>query len=274
MDPARASATAMGTALMRSAHSRLGDPPLIDDPWGDRLLGDGVSDSGRDAALLAHPSCGTVVMRSRYAEDALRAAVARGTSQYVIVGAGLDSFALRRPEWADGVRVFEVDHPATQGFKLERLAERGHEIPPGVEFLAADLGVASLDGVLARSSFDARAPVFMAWLGVTPYLTEDANRATWRAIARSSPAVELAFSYLDRAAVEGALDEVRGQVASLGEPWVSGYDPGTLAGELRACGLALVEDLGPDELARRYCTGRLDGLRPSPGAHVALARSG
>src|SRR4051812_32143917 len=122
--------TAVGTALMRGVHARLDRPVLIDDTWGERIVTGGVAGTPDEAAALAerlrgHPNYGTVILRARFTEEALEAAVARGVRQYVIVGAGIDTFGLRRPAFAQNVDVFEVDHPATQGFKLAKLAEAG-----------------------------------------------------------------------------------------------------------------------------------------------------
>jgi methyltransferase (TIGR00027 family) len=152
VDARTASVTAMGTALMRSAHTRLDRPALIDDPWGDRLILDderaAMLANSRyqdlDSALRAHPSYGTVILRSRYAEDALAQAVARGVRQYVLIGAGLDSFALRHPPFAHDLEIFEIDHPATQEFKRSRLAQCGIALPPGLQLVAADLSETGL----------------------------------------------------------------------------------------------------------------------------------
>jgi methyltransferase (TIGR00027 family) len=285
MEPERASITAIGTALMRAAHTRLDDPPLIDDSWADRLIRDderalvqaahdGVN---VDLALRRHPSYGNVILRARCAEDALADAVGHGVGQYVIVGAGLDSFALRRPEFARELQVFEVDHPATQGFKVRRLQECGVPLPAGVQFVAADLGETALDVALASSAFRSDRTAFFAWLGVTPYLDREANRATLEAIARcAAPGSELVFSYLDQRVFDdeawpARTQRVRAMVASAGEPWVSGFYPDELAGELDDAGLELVENLGPAELAERYCIGRSDGLTPSAGSYIARA---
>jgi methyltransferase (TIGR00027 family) len=287
MDPARASMTAIGTALMRAVHTRLDRPPLIDDPWGDRLiLGDErdamlavVRADDLDAALRAHPSYGTVILRTRYAEDALADVVAGGTRQYVIVGAGMDSFALRRPMFARDLEIFEIDHPATQVFKLRRLADCGIPLPPDLHLVAADLSETVLDEALATSPWRSDRPTFFSWLGVTPYLTPQENLATLRAIAScGSAATELVFSYIDqgvfdRDAEPGVMQEARAALASAGEPWVSGFHPAQLPSQLRAAGLELVEDLGPDELYARYCADRTDGLTPSPSTHVAWARA-
>jgi methyltransferase (TIGR00027 family) len=286
MDPARASMTAMGTALMRAIHTRLDRPALIDDPWGDRLILADERDAmlavagadDLDAALRAHPSYGTVILRTRYAEDALAEAVARGVRQYVIVGAGMDSYGLRQPPLAHDLEIFEVDHPATQEFKVRRLSDCGIALPPGLHLVPADLSETGLDAALATSSFRPDGPAFFSWLGVTPYLTREANLATLRAISSCAPSgSELVFTYIDQGVFDpdadhGPLQEARAALASAGEPWVSGFHPAQLADDLRAAGLELVEDLGPEELHARYCADRTDGLTPSASAHVARAR--
>lgn len=286
MDPGRASRTAIGTALMRAAHTRLDHPTLIDDPWGDRLIfadereamlaTAGAGDL--DTALRAHPSYGTVILRARYAEDALADAVRRGVRQYVIVGAGMDSFALRRPPFAHALEIFEVDHPSTQELKTGRLAVCEIPLPAGLHLVAADLSETALDAALANSPFRPDLLAFFSWLGVTTYLTREANLATLAAIASCALAgSELVFSYLDQSLLDsgseqGPMQRARAQVASVGEPWVSGFDPDQLAHDLRGRGLGLVENLGPDELRARYCAGRTDGLDSSPGSHIAHAR--
>jgi methyltransferase (TIGR00027 family) len=213
-----------------------------------------------------------VILRARYTEDALAAAAARGVRQYVIVGAGYDSFALRRPEFARDVAVFEVDHPATQRRKLARLRELGVEPSPAtLHFVAADLAAEELDAALARSPFDPAAPAFFAWLGVSAYLDRDANLRTLRAIARAgAPGSELVFTYLDQRRLDApgpAQRRLLERFAAIGEPWVSGFHPGELLGVLRAAGLELVEDTDYLQLDARYGA----GLAPPDGGHVARA---
>src|SRR5271155_4671978 len=286
MDRGRASTTAIGTSLMRAAHTRLDRPVLVDDPWGDRLILADEREAIRaraggedlDTALRTHPSYGTVIVRARYAEDALAQAVRRGVRQYVIIGAGMDSFALRRPPFAHDVEIFEVDHPSTQELKRDRVAIC--EIPPpaGLHLVAADLSETALDDALASSPYRSDRPTFFSWLGVTSYLTVDANLATLYAIASCALAgSELVFSYLDRSVLEadsaqGPIQRARAQVAAVGEPWVSGFDPERLHDELRGTGLEIVENLGPERLAARYFAGRSDGLAPSHGSHIARVR--
>jgi methyltransferase (TIGR00027 family) len=276
----------MGTALMRAAHTRLDHPVLIEDSWGDRLILEeerqamlaraGGGDA--DALLRAHPSYGTVIMRAHYAEDLLAEAIRGGVRQYVIIGAGMDSFALRRPGSPPDLQIFEVDHPSTQQLKVARLELCGIPAPPGLQLVAADLSETGLDDALATSRFRRDSPAFFSWLGVTSYLTREANLATLGAIASCALAgSELVFSYLDESLLDAdvapeRLQRARAQVASLGEPWVSGFDPDELGSLVRGTGLEIIENLGPEELAARYCTGRTDGLSPSHGAHLAHAR--
>jgi methyltransferase (TIGR00027 family) len=270
---------------MRAAHTRLDSPALIEDPWGDRLgfAGEREAVEARagapdlDAILRAHPSYGTVILRARYTEDRLAEAVRTGVGQYVIVGAGMDSFALRRPEFARELEIFEVDHPSTQELKTERLAAYGVPLPAGLHLISADLSQTRLDEALAGSPFRSELPAFFSWLGVTGYLTREANLGTLTAIASCAPpGSEVVFSYLDERLLEPGdaedpMQKARAQVASLGEPWVSGFDPARLQQQLDSTGLEIVENLGPEQLGARYCAGRSDGLQPSPGSHLARA---
>jgi len=303
MDATRASLTALATSLMRAIHTRLDRPALIDDPWGNRLVSEeergslslaaeaglDPADAERvaalatlservDAALRLHPAYPTIIARTRYAEDALAEAVALGARQYVIVGAGMDSFALRQPDFARELEIFEVDHPATQEFKRRRLHDLGVALPDRLHFVAADLSAEALGSALERSSFSGDELSFFAWLGVTSYLTREANLATLREIASCSlPASELVFTYIDQREFEpeSASPEtrrIRAGVEAAGEPWVSGFIPALLADELRAVGMTLIEDLGGDDLRSRYCADRSDNLHPARYLHVARAR--
>ena len=302
MDPTQASMTALGTSLMRAVHTRRDRDALIDDDWGDRLVTDeeraklrvaatsGLSPQAQAqldaldspdeviAALLrGHPSYGMVILRTRYAEDALAAAVARGVRQYVIVGAGMDSFALRRPGFARDLAVFEVDHPASQELKIERLGRCGVSAPVGVHYVAADLNTEGLDAALERCPFEPTKASFFSWLGVTAYLTREANLKTLRAIASCGASdSELVFSYIDQHDFDAPGDEERRHarevVAAVGEPWVSGFSPSQLDDDLRSASLTLIEDLGREALRERYCAGREDGLSASVADHVARAR--
>jgi methyltransferase (TIGR00027 family) len=287
-----ASRTALATSLMRAAHTRLDPKPLIDDPWGDRLVPDSAREVLREIALsrlgagatlddylLSSPAYANVIVRTRYTEEALTAAVAGGIRQYVIIGAGFDSFALRRPGFAADIDIFEIDHPATQALKIKQIEHCGIVLPGSVHFIAADLAARSVAETLSGSAYRSGQPAFFSWLGVTMYLTKEANFATLRSIASCShPGSELAFTYVDQRLLKSESEsylKLAKTLASLGEPFLSGFDPDTLAGELRSCGLALSEDLDGERAAARYGRADLnnDGSR-SRFSHIALARVG
>jgi methyltransferase (TIGR00027 family) len=272
----KASQTALVTALMRAIHTRLDHPKHIDDPWGDRLVLDSERAAlGAETRLRSSPAYGMVILRSRYTEEALAAAVTRGVRQYVILGAGMDSFALRQPAFAEGVDIIEVDHPASQAFKRERLRACDVPVPPRVHFVPADLSCEPLATVLARSPYRSAEPAFFSWLGVAVYLTRDANLATLRGIAACAAAgSELVFTYVDQRELDAGSEPIRSvgsRAAAIGEPYRSGFDPSRLGEDLRQVGLGLVEDFSGEALWRRYCAEDEDALR-SPGVHIARAR--
>ena len=303
VNPLDASRTALATSLMRELHSRHDPAPLLDDDWGDRLVPDTVRaalcqrvlDSMPPAArgkaaeltpaavlgqsLRANAAYADVITRTRYAEDALEAAVERGVKQYVIIGAGFDSFAYRRPSWAAELAVFEIDHPATQAMKRQRLAECGVDASTSVEFIAADLSAEALGSALARSSFQPTRSTFFSWLGVTMYLTQEANLSALRAIALCAPAgSELVFNYVDQRVfdpgvlVAEAFRKLKTEVSSAGEAFLSGFDPEILGEQLRATGLLLVEDLNGDQAVARYDASGVNGLRSAAASHIAHVR--
>lgn len=281
---------------MRALHTRESAYRIIDDPWGDRLVPDAVReaiwqralqdrpstapDAPRDAVvdawLRASPAYASVITRSRHAEDALHAAVARGCTQYVMVGAGFDSYALRTPLPAAQLAIFEVDHPATQQLKRQCLAAIGQPAREAVTFIAADLATESLDAVLARSGFDATRPAFFSWLGVTMYLPREANLQALRAIARAGAAgSELVFTYVHQAVFESrAFTEsaIATSVAAIGEPFLSGFHPAELVQDLHGVGLTLLEDLSDTQLVERYDPQGLNQLRTTPFSRAAHAR--
>ncbi len=295
------SLTALSTSLMRALHTRRDPAPLLDDPWGDRLVPKSVRDGfierilARMAAetraaalrapdtilddfLRAHVAYPGVIIRSRYTEDALRAAVSRGIRQYVLIGAGFDSFALRRPAFSEALEIFEIDHPTTQQLKIHRIRECGITLPPSVHFVAADLTNEDLSTALARSSYRNNEPGFFSWLGVTVYLTREANLATLRAVAAGgAPRSELVFTYVDQIEfAEGgslSLHNPNAQaVAMMGEPFLSGFNPAEIANDLKQTGIELVEDLDGPNMSERYRTAGANALRPPASMHIVLAR--
>jgi methyltransferase (TIGR00027 family) len=297
MQPSTASKTALVTSLMRALHTRADPHRIIDDPWGDRLVPEVARDAIRQRAIAAaatdqdtapdsdafmeawlrgSAAFAAVITRSRYAEDALHSAVARGFTQYVLVGAGFDSYALRTPPESAHVKIYEVDHPATQSLKRQRIRECNLSVRKSVHFLAADLSTESLSSVLAKSNFESTTPAFFSWLGVTMYLTREANLGSLRSIASSAAAgSELVFTYVDQEAFESndltntALGKT---VASIGEPFLSGFNPNTLARDLHDVGFDLLEDLNDSQLVERYDPRGLNGLKPLQHSRIARAR--
>jgi methyltransferase (TIGR00027 family) len=294
------SRTAMSTSLMRAVHSRRDPSPLLDDQWGDRLVPKSEQDrfcqgilarldseaqakalkapgSILDDFLLANVAYPGVVIRSRYTEDTLREAVSRGTCQYVLIGAGFDSFALRRPAFAQTLEIFEIDHPATQAFKIQRIRDCGISLPSSVHFVSADLATEDLSAALARSSFRRDEPAFFSWLGVTVYLTRAANLATLRAVASVGvPGSELVFTYVDQNEFapggSRSLGDANAQaVATMGEPYKTGFDPKEIANELKHVGLELIEDLDGWKMSERYGRAGANALQPAASLHIALA---
>jgi methyltransferase (TIGR00027 family) len=216
-----------------------------------------------------------LVARSRIAEDALADAVARGVRQYVVLGAGLDTFAYRNP-YPD-LRVFEVDFPATQAWKRERLAAGGITIPDTVTFAAIDFDRDALTDVLGRAGLDTSQPTFFSWLGVTPYLEPPTVLATFAIIAklvRGGGGVTFDYSVpleslplMQRA----AMMMLAARVAQHGEPFRGYFDPDDLAASLSAMGFRPIADHGPAELNARFFTGRTDELRAGSAGHIATA---
>jgi len=206
----------------------------------------------------------------------LEAAVSQGIRQYVLIGAGFDSFALRRPAFSADLQIFEIDFPATQTLKIERIKACDISLPDSVHFIAADLSKESVAAALARSTFEPDRLTFFSWLGVTMYLTGKANLATMRSIASCAPMEsELVFTYFDARLFQAQSEsfrELQLRVAAVGEPFLSGFDPATLAAALADCGLSLLEDLNGTEAAARYDRDGAHGLGQSRFSHIALAR--
>jgi methyltransferase (TIGR00027 family) len=289
---------------MRAVHTRRDPAPLFDDRWGDRLVPDSARalfragafarlapqaqaealaqgrqaglDDVLDASLRASAAYPGVIGRSRYTEDCLRAAVATGIGQYALIGAGFDSFAVRRPPFAAALEVFEIDHPATQRLKRQRLAECGIRLPGIVHFVEADLGRERLAAVLARAGFRSSARACFSWLGVTMYLTRETNLATLREIAScGASGSELVFTYYDdrpNKQVGAEFAAMAARVAALGEPFKSGFDPDQIRSDLHAVGLELIEDLDDVAVIARYDAKGVNGLKPHAFSHVVHAR--
>jgi len=303
MEAKQFSKTAIGTAFMRAYHATHDQPKIFDDFLAHRL----ISEEGHRRFTARHlemfqrldpewaASCPdqatalacwmqtfaplpVVLGRARYAEDILEEAVRqREVQQYVILGAGMDTFAFRRPDLLEWLQVFEVDHPATQAYKRHRLLEIGREPPAQLHFIPVDFSQENLAAALRRSLYDPQAQSFFSWLGVTYYLTSEAVCGTWRAIAEVAPAdSEVVFDYLDTDAfvpgrVANRVQIMMDAVRQVGEPMITGFDPARLAADLAPLGLSLREDLGPSDIEARFFAGRPDDYHASEHVHFAWA---
>ena len=266
------SRTAIGTAVHRAAHLLLDeDPKILVDPFARAFAGY-ASDAEMLQAIasvemIEFPRMRAVfTLRSRYAEDELDCAITRGIGQYVILGAGLDSFAYRRPDLVASLNVFEVDHPASQAWKRARLAGLGIAAPAHLHHISIDFERQTLGEGLAESIIDLGKPVFLSLLGVTQYLTTDATLRMLRDVAvTTAPGSELVFQFVvppatlarDEAALVTAFAERNG---TAGEPWLGYFEPAEMERHLLAAGFSKVVHFGPKEATERYLRGRGDGL--------------
>jgi methyltransferase (TIGR00027 family) len=299
------SITALLNAVMRAYHAEHDRPPIFDDSLAAALFTpeerthyeDALAKSlerfdpaaaaaatSRDDALarsMREQSGPLIFARARFGEDLLDRALAAGTTQYVILGAGFDTFAYRRRDVSDGdrVRVFEVDHPRTQAEKQRRVERAGWSAPRGLTHVPIDFATDDLEAALRAAGLDPSQRTFFSWMGVTYYLERDAMTATFRALARlGAPGSTLVFDHLDDAAFDDAratprMRLTRELVARVGEPMKTGLAPDDMAATLRACGWATVEQLGPAELQARYFDPHPREYRARDHFHVVSASS-
>jgi len=283
MQAAIPSRTALRVDLRRAAHQLYDSPLVFEDPLAVRILGDTYAEELRRTPTRPDRPFSTglrafLVARSRYAEDNLARAVATGVRQYVVLGAGLDTFAYRNP-WAS-LRVFEIDHPATQQWKRELLDATAIAIPANLTFSPVDFETQSLRDQLSASGFDSRKPAFFAWLGVVPYLTIDAFRATLGFVAEhaggswsaENPGCRTGIT-VDYGQPRSALplleklahDSLAARVQLAGEPFRLFFTPEEIAAEFEAvqriAGAGEIEDIGQLEINRRYFGERRDNLK-------------
>jgi methyltransferase (TIGR00027 family) len=256
MSDRNASRTALGTAYMRAAHQVLeGQPRVLDDPLALTILGPQAAERIREAEER-YQSPGqrglraSVVLRSRYAEDRLAEAKARGVAQYVILGAGFDTFVLRQPEWARSLRIVEVDHKGTQDLKREMLASAGLEIPGNAQFATVDFERESLLEGLQRYGIQTNRPTFFSWLGVTMYLNETAIDATLKSIAAFPLESEVVLTYAPPHTEYQSPFEQR--AVDLGEPWISFFTSEQMSEKLLKIGFSHVEFLSSIDAYERY----------------------
>jgi methyltransferase (TIGR00027 family) len=255
MSQKAASRTALATAYLRAAHQLLDPPPrILDDPTALAVLGPGAEQMIRDSAALAQtPESRALrahmVLRSRFAEDRLAAAIGRGVTQYVILGAGFDTFAVRQPAWARNLRILEVDHAGTQELKRSHLAGAGLTVPPNAGFATIDFERESLREGLLRHALSPTERTFFSWLGVTMYLPEDAIDAVLRSVAEFPAGSEIVLTF---ASASNMPQGVAGRAAQAGEPWLSYFEPEQIQEKLRDAGFSSVELLTPQDAKSRY----------------------
>ena len=270
----------MGAAMQRAAHQLLERPRVFDDPLAMTILGDEQLNSLRlNLEQYRSPVSrflrAALVARSRFAEDELARAYVKGIRQYLLLGAGLDSFAYRNP--FDDLRVFEIDHPATQAWKRQQLAEAAIAVPQSLNFVAIDFEQQSLAEVLAQAKFDFTQPAFLSWLGVTMYLSKAAVFQTLAVIAQQfSAGSEIVFDYslpyTELTVTQRVTrDQLAKQVEQVNEPWISHFSTEELTAEMRKIGFKTLSPLLPTELNQRYFNERSDGFRLAGSSRLMLA---
>ena len=287
--------TARATAGIRALHLIYDQPVVFNDPYALQFTSPGfrrVCQSRffswvlrrRSIAELLRPISAQILSRAKYTEEKLEQAVlSQGISQYVIIGAGFDSFFLRRPDFAIGLRIYEIDHPATQQIKRTRLLEILDSTPEDVQFLAVDLEQRTAADALAASSFLQNEKAFFSWMGTVPYLSEDSVFAVLRDLAEfAANGSEIVFDYLIPTSLMTAeerhwLGRAMRIIERWGEPVKSFFDPETFPGEVSRLGFRILENLSPAEQNQKYFSNRSDNLKTHSSAyniHAELIKEG
>lgn len=280
MEQARPSRTGELTGIMRAIHQTADEEPkILADSIAPRLV-DGIAEDEWLTPILGHPFAkewrAGFLIRNRYAEDCLADGVERGLKQYAILGAGLDTFAFRQPPWARSLCIYEIDHPATQRWKCDRLAATSIAIPPNLIFVSTDFERTSLAHAMRAAIFDFGSKTFCSWLGVTQYLTPNAIRETLEFVLSLPRSSEIIFSFvlpfemLPRVEAE-ALAMAAYKSAEVGEPWLTTVHADDLKAQLRALGFSDVIHLTPEEAHKRYLKNRCDGLQAPRGQQLLRA---
>lgn len=276
MHSRRPSRTALAAARHRAAHQVIEQGCIFSDPLAMRILGEDSETVIRQAEKRASGRRIRifVAVRMRFAEDALAKAVGHGVRQLVILGAGLDTYAYRSP-FGDCLRIFEVDHPATQAWKRQRLAEAAIPLPNWLTFVPLDFEHESLPDRLLSAGFNPEQQAFFTWLGVVPYLTEPAVSSTLSYIASLPNGSHVVFDYSNPPASYSqrmliSHNKRASRVAKLGEPFVSHFETEKLHNKLRTLGYVHIEDLGPPQIAKRFYSNSTVSFSKS-GGHVLHA---
>lgn len=272
MEKGTASVTMSLPAVLRAAHQLIdGNPKILEDPVAPRL----IDESERERMLMRDLDVQSPFMklarsfflvRSRFAEDQLKASLERGISQYVMLGAGLDTFAYRQPEWAKDLQIYEVDHPKSQLWKRERLASKEIPVPQNLHFLSIDFDNESLAEGMLSGGFDRGGLSFVSCLGVLQYLPWSAFKETMKFVMSLPKFSEIVVTFnVPESRLTGEdLQFARiaaEQSAARGEPWISRFEPEDLKQRLHDLGFSTVAHLSPESAQERYFQGRTDGLR-------------
>ena len=281
MQQAKPSRTGELTAIMRAIHQTADEEPkILADSIAPRLV-DTMGDHDEWLTpILGHPFAkqwrAGFLIRNRYAEDCLAEGVDRGVQQYAILGAGLDTFAFRQPPWARSLCIYEIDHPATQRWKCDRLAAATVAIPPNLTFVPIDFEKTALVGPLRAANFDFSSKTFCSWLGVTQYLTPDAIRATLEFVLSLPRLSQIVFSFVLPLEMLPKIEaEARAMAANksaeVGEPYLTTFRAEDLKAQLREMGFSDVIHLMPEEVYERYLKNRRDGLKARLGEQLVRA---
>ncbi|OGB25911.1 MAG: hypothetical protein A3I66_12080 [Burkholderiales bacterium RIFCSPLOWO2_02_FULL_57_36] len=276
------SRTAMTVAMLRAAHQIMDTPRVFEDDLAVSILGEHAQPMLRSLIGAADDEIESISLRaflaarSRHAEDCIARAVQGGIEQCIILGAGLDTFAYRCTDAR--LRIFEVDHPATQAWKRTRLLGENIPVPASLAFVPVDFAQTSLEQELIKAGWDAARPSVISWLGVVQYLTRDTTMKMLAFVASMPPGSEIVFDYaispdLMNAAQKKYFETLQPRLAASGEPLQTCFDPAALVAALEALGFGAVEDVAPDRLNALYFRGRADGLRTMTTiSHIIRAR--
>ena len=262
------SATAMGAAMLRAAHQLIdGKRKLLEDAVILKMIGDEAAEHIRERrdefyspgamALRTH-----IVLRSCYAEDCLHDSFSSGIRQFLMLGAGMDTFAYRQPEWANELQIVEADHLASQANKLDHLASANIAIPANVSFLKVDLEQDDLDMIIKQSKLDLSKPMFVSCLGVLVYLTQKAIHEIFSFVGALPKGSEFVFTASQKR-TDQWWTRASQKVAQTGEPWISHFDFNGLEKQLKTSGFSKVMFFSTDEAKRKYFND-LNLLIPSP----------
>lgn len=262
--------TAVRTALWRALHLQVDAPPhVFEDRVGLQLAAPAAGWQSRpDMSEFTRPFRASIVARARFVEDLVVQAAARGVAQYVILGAGLDTFAQRRPASGPQIQVYEIDQPGAQEWKRRRLIETGWGVPPSLHLVPVDFEAGdSWWSQLVNAGFDPQRAAIVASNGVSMYLTRDAVAATLREVTALAPGSVFAMTFmlpieLNDPAIRAGVERAAAGAKASGTPWLSFFTPTELLALARQSGLEQVEHVSAADLAARYFAGRTDGLCP------------